>query len=153
VHDGRHAVRLGARHTNAALNTTIAEKETKLRDIKGIGPVSARILIAMLPKLGKVTRRQIASLAGLAPHPDQSGTSTKKRPMTGRRDLVRSTLFLAALSAAKHHPTLKLFYDNLIANLKPAKKALAAIARKLVTIANAILRPEKIPENALLRLT
>jgi transposase len=136
-----------------ALNTMIADKEKKLRNIKGIGPVSARILIAMLPELGKVTRRQIASLAGLAPHPDQSGITTKKRPMTGGRDLVRSTLFLAALSAAKHHPTLKLFYDNLIANLKPAKKALAAIARKLVTIANAVLRPEKTPECALLKLT
>jgi transposase len=136
-----------------ALNTMIADKEKKLRNIKGIGPVSARILIAMLPELGKVTRRQIASLAGLAPHPDQSGITTKKRPMTGGRDLVRSTLFLAALSAAKHHPTLKLFYDNLIANLKPAKKALAAVARKLVTIANAVLRPEKTPECALLKLT
>ena len=133
-----------------AANTIIADKEKKLRAIKGIGPVSARILIAMLPELGAVTRREIASLAGLAPHCDQSGITTKKRPMTGGRDLIRSTLFLAALSAARHHPTLKLFYDNLITNFKPAKKALAAVARKLVTIANAVLRPDYRPEVVLL---
>jgi transposase len=123
-------------------NKDLGAKEKTLRKITGIGPVNARVLIGLIPELGQVTRREIASLAGLAPHPDQSGISNRKRPMRGGRDLVRSVIFMAALSAARHHPTLKVFYQNLINNHKPHKVALAAVARKLITIANAELRPQ-----------
>lgn len=134
-------------------NKSIAAKEKALREITGFGPVISRVLVAMLPELGSVTRREIASLAGLAPHPDQSGITNRKRPMRGGRDLIRSALFMGALSAARYHPTLKHFYAKLIDNHKPAQKALAAVARKLVTIANAVLRPEKASEIELLQLT
>lgn len=119
---------------------TIKAQEKSLRAIKGIGPVSAHTLLAMLPELGHATRRQIASLAGLAPHPNQSGNSYRKYPMTGGRDIIRRVLFMAALSASRCHPQLKLFYQNLLDNKKPKKLALAAVARKLITIANAVLR-------------
>jgi transposase len=121
-------------------HATIKAQEKRLRAIQGIGPVSAHTLIAMLPELGHATRKQIACLAGLAPHPAQSGNSFKKYPMTGGRDLIRRTLFMAALTASRCHPDLKHFYQNLLNNKKPKKLALAAVARKLVTIANAVLK-------------
>jgi transposase len=122
-------------------DAAIKAQEKCLRAIKGIGPVSAHTLIAMLPELGRATRKQIACLAGLAPHPAQSGNSFKKYPMTGGRDLIRRVLFMAALTASRCHPDLKHFYQNLLDNRKPKKLALAAVARKLVTIANAVLKP------------
>jgi transposase len=126
-------------------HATIKAQEKRLRAIQGIGPVSAHTLIAMLPELGHATRKQIACLAGLAPHPAQSGNSFKKYPMTGGRDLIRRTLFMAALTASRYHPDLKHFYQNLLNNKKPKKLALAAVARKLVTIANAVLKPIQSP--------
>lgn len=93
-------------------HATIKAQEKRLRAIQGIGPVSAHTLIAMLPELGHATRKQIACLAGLAPHPAQSGNSFKKYPMTGGRDLIRRTLFMAALTASRCHPDLKHFYKT-----------------------------------------
>jgi transposase len=128
-----------------ASDATIKTQERRLRTIKGIGPVSAHTLIAMLPELGNATRKQIACLAGLAPHPAQSGNTFTKRPMTGGRDNIRRVLFMAALTASRCHPELKQFYQNLLDNRKPKKLAIAAVARKLVTIANAVLKPDTKP--------
>jgi transposase len=111
-----------------------------LRAIPGIGPVAASAMVALLPELGTAGRRQIASLAGLAPHPRDSGTTNQRRTMTGGRSIVRKILYMAALSAARHHTDLKAFYDRLTDNHKPKKLALAAVARKLLTIANATAR-------------
>jgi transposase len=115
--------------------------ERKLRSIAGIGPVAARTLLALLPELGTLSRRQIAALAGLAPHPHSSGTIRRHRRMVGGRNGLKPVLFMAALSAAKHHPALAIFYQRLLAAGKAKRLALAAIARKLVIIANAVLKP------------
>lgn len=112
-----------------------------LRSISGIGPVAAVSLLAFLPELGRLTRRQAASLAGLAPHPRDSGETRGRRVMTGGRAELRPVLFMAALSAARFEPDLKAFYERLVAAGKPKRLALAAVARKLVVLANALLRP------------
>lgn len=119
---------------------SLGAAEAALRAIPGIGPVAARTLIALLPELGSLSRKQAASLAGLAPHPNESGATTNRRRMTGGRASIRAALFMASLSAAKTHPRLKEFYQRLVAAGKPKRLALAAIARKLVVIANAVLK-------------
>jgi transposase len=118
----------------------LGRDEQTLRTIPGIGPVSARTLLALLPELGRVGPKQAASLAGLAPHPRDSGASNRRRTMTGGRAGLRPVLFMAALSAARAHPELSAFYQRLTAAGKPKRLAIAALARKLVVIANATIR-------------
>jgi transposase len=118
-------------------------KEELLVSVPGIGPTIARTLIAELPELGDLDRRQIAALAGLAPWTRQSGQWKGKSFTSGGRGSVRAALFVGALVAARHNPTLKLFRDRLIASGKPKKVALIAVARKLLTILNAILRDNR----------
>ncbi len=116
------------------------EKEDLLRSVPSVGPVVARSLIAELPELGRLDRRQIASLAGLAPWTRQSGKWRGKSFTGGGRTSVRTTVFMAALVATRHNPLLKAFYQRLIAAGKPKMVALIAVARKLLTILNAIVR-------------
>jgi transposase len=111
-----------------------------LRNIAGIGPTTAAALIALMPELGRLNRRQAAALAGLAPHPNQSGASDAYRRTKGGRPEVKRVLFMAALSAAKHNADLAAFYKKLIANGKKPLVALTAVMRKLVVICNAKLR-------------
>jgi transposase len=118
----------------------LARHEQILRAIPGVGPVVARTLIALLPELGQLGPKQAASLAGLAPHPRDSGTTKRHRTMIGGRAGIRTVLFMAALSAARAHPTLSVFYERLTSAGKPKRLAIAAVARKLVVIANAHLR-------------
>ena len=106
----------------------------------GVGPVIARTLIAELPELGALDRREIAALTGLAPWTRQSGQWRGKSRTGGGRASVRTALFVGAMVAARHNPALKLFRDRLVANGKPKMVALVATARKLLTILNAILR-------------
>jgi transposase len=120
-----------------------AEKEDLLASVPGVGPVIARTLIAEMPELGTLDRRQIAALAGLAPWTRQSGQWRGKSFIGGGRKSVRSALFLGAMVAARHNPTLKAFRDKLVAAGKPKLVALIAVARKLLTILNAILRDKK----------
>ncbi|MEO1029734.1 MAG: transposase [Pseudomonadota bacterium] len=115
---------------------------TRLTEIKGFGPVAAHTLLALLPELGQLNRKQAASLAGLAPHPRQSGQWIGRGRLGGGRGGLRPILFMAALSAARSHPELKGFYQKLVQDGKPKRVALAAVARKLVTIANAVLKPQ-----------
>lgn len=117
--------------------------ERILRRIPSIGPVAARTLLALLPELGRIGPKQAASLAGLAPHPRDSGTTNRRRVMTGGRSGLKPVLFMAALSAARAHPQLSVFYQRLTQAGKPKRLALAAVARKLVVIANAKLRDER----------
>ena len=91
----------------------------------------------------------VSSLAGLAPHPHQSGLTRQRRRMTGGRTGLRPVLFMAALTAARSHPALAAVYQRLLLAGKPKRLALAAIARKLVVIANAILRDARISSHAL----
>ena len=117
-----------------------AEKEDLLASVPGIGPTIARTLIAELPELGSLDRRQIAALAGLAPWTRQSGQWRGKSFIGGGRKSVRRVLFMGAMVAARFNPELKRFRDKLVAAGKPKLVALIAVARKLLTILNAILR-------------
>ena len=109
----------------------------------GVGPVIARTLIAELPELGQLGRKEIAALAGLAPFTQQSGQWRGKSFIGGGRTAVRCVLFMGALVAKQHNPVLKAFFDRLVAAGKPKMVALIAVARKLLTILNAILRDNR----------
>jgi transposase len=119
------------------------EKEDLLASVPGVGSVIARTMLAELPELGTLDRRQIAALAGLAPWTRQSGQWRGKSFIGGGRAPVRAALFLGAMAAARYNPTLKTFHQRLIAAGKPKMVALVAVARKLLTILNAILRDRR----------
>lgn len=123
-------------------------KEDLLASVPGIGKTIARILLADLPELGTLNRREIASLAGLAPYTRQSGKWRGKSMIAGGRSAVRSATFLAALVASRHNPVLKAFYQHLLHAGKPKMVALIAVARKLLTVLNAILRENRPWQNA-----
>lgn len=116
------------------------ERERLLRTVPGIGPVIARTLLASLPELGALNRRKIAALVGLAPFNRDSGSMRGRRSIWGGRADVRTALYMAALVGSRHNPTLKLFYERLVANGKLKKVALAACAHKLLLILNQIAR-------------
>ena len=116
------------------------ETEDLLASVPGVGPIIARTLMAELPELGRLNRKQIAALAGLAPYTRQSGQWRGKSFIGGGRSAVRSALFMGAMTARRHNPVLKAFFDRLVAAGKPKLLALIAVARKLLTILNAILR-------------
>lgn len=115
-------------------------KEDLLRSVPGVGPVISRTLVAELPELGRLDRRQIAALAGLAPWTRQSGKWKGKSFIGGGRASVRTALFVAALVAARHNPVLRAFHQRLVAAGKPKLVALTAVARKLLTILNAMVK-------------
>jgi transposase len=119
------------------------EKEDLLASVPGIGPTIARTLLAELPELGTLDRRQIAALGGLAPWTRQSGQWRGKSFIGGGRASVRSALFMGALVAMRFNPVLKAFHQRLIAVGKPKMVAVIAVARKLLTILNAILRDKQ----------
>jgi len=123
-----------------AWEETSAHKAGLLRSIPGIGPVAAAMLIAELPELGYMTSGEAAAMTGLAPVPRESGTLRGKRSIAGGRRSLRRVLFQAALAAAYHNPTLKPAAERLKRNGKPHKVIIVAIARRLVIIANAILK-------------
>jgi transposase len=118
-------------------------KEELLASVPGVGPVIAHTLIAELPELGQLGGKQIAALAGLAPFTRQSGKWRGKSFIGGGRTPVRAVLFMGALVGKHHTPILKAFFDRLIAAGKPKMVALIAVARKLLTILNAILRDNR----------
>lgn len=119
------------------------EKEDLLASVPGVGPVIARMLIAELPELGRLTRKEIAALAGLAPWTRQSGQWRGKSFIGGGRATVRTALLQGAMVASRHNPVLKSFFHHLTTAGKPKMVALIAVARKLLTILNAILRDQK----------
>lgn len=121
----------------------IAKAVNVLVAIPGVGQKTAAALIALMPELGSLPRRQAAALAGLAPHPNQSGQTDAYRRTRGGRPEVKRILFMAAISAAKHNPTLSAFYKRLLSAGKKPLVAITAIMRKLVVIANAKLRPNQ----------
>jgi transposase len=115
-------------------------KDELLQSIPSIGPVVSRTLLAALPELGTLTRQQIAALAGLAPVNRDSGRWRGVRSIAGGRSEVRAALYMAALSATRFNPALRAFSDRLRRAGKKTKVRLVAVARKLLTIANAVLR-------------
>lgn len=119
------------------------DKEDLLASVPGIGKTIARTLLAELPELGTLDPKQIAALAGLAPYTRQSGKWRGRSFIGGGRGTVRTVLFMGALVAARHNPSLKAFKDRLVAAGKPKLVALIATARKLLVILNAIIRDQK----------
>lgn len=117
-----------------------AELDRVLRSASGIGPVASATLIAELPELGRLNRRQIAALVGVAPMANDSGASQGRRRIQGGRFDVRRVLYMAALTASRRNPVIKTFYERLIAAGKRPKVALVACMRKLLTILNAMVR-------------
>lgn len=124
------------------------EKEELLTTAPGVGKIVARTLLAEMPELGKLNRREIAALAGLAPFTRQSGKWRGKSMIAGGRAEPRSMLFIAAFSASKHCKTLKDFATKLLAAGKNKRAIIIAVARKLLTALNAILRDHKPWQNA-----
>ncbi len=111
-----------------------------LQSVPGIGPIVSATLLGKLPELGRLTHKQIAALAGVAPLARDSGTLRGKRMVWGGRAPVRTALYMAALCGRRWNPQLRPFYERLIAAGKPKKVALIACARKLLTILNAMAR-------------
>lgn len=116
------------------------EREDLLRSVPGVGPNTARTLIAELPELGSLDRRRIAALVGLAPMNRDSGTLRGRRIIQGGRAPVRSALFMCVMVTIRHHLPLATTYERLRKAGKPPKVAMVACMRKLLTILNAILR-------------
>ena len=115
-------------------------KEDLLRSVPGVGPVVSRTLLADVPELGHLNRKQIAALVGVAPLARDSGTLRGKRIVWGGRAPVRAVLYMGALVATRRNPVIRAFYRRLLAAGKPKKVALIACMRKLLTILNAMMR-------------
>ncbi len=119
------------------------EKEDLMVSFPGIAQRLARSILAEVPEIGSLTRRQIASLAGIAPFTRQSGRWKGRSMIGGGRAPARAALFMAALVASRHNPVLKPFYARLLAAGKPKMVALIAVARKILTILNAMIRDNR----------
>jgi len=150
----------GIERTLATLRAELAELDRELDDqikgspawraadnlltsVPGIGPITARTLIAELPELGRLDRRRLAALVGVAPVNRDSGALRGHRAIAGGRTDVRNVLFMAALTATRHNPLIRALDTRLRARGRTAKAALVAAIRKLLTILNAILRDQR----------
>jgi transposase len=130
----------------AALIASTPELEQARRllaSTPGVGPVTAATLLALLPELGQRSPKQLAALVGLAPFNNDSGARRGQRSIRGGRKRVRDALYIAAFSAAHHAPRFVAFYKTLISAGKPTKLAIIAVARKLLTVLNAIVRDQQ----------
>jgi transposase len=117
--------------------------EDLLASVPGVGSITARALIAELPELGRLDRRSLASLVGVAPFTQQSGQWRGKAFIAGGRRSVRAALFVATMAAVRHNPAIRDFRQRLLAAGKPKMVAMIACMRKLLTILNAIARDQK----------
>jgi transposase len=126
-----------------------AELDELLRSASGIGPVASATLIAELPELGRLNRREISALVGVAPMANDSGNTKGRRRVQGGRFEIRRVLYMATLTAARHNPSIKSFYDRLLAAGKLPKVALVACMRKLLTTLNAMVKTNKPWDNSL----
>jgi transposase len=125
---------------DAGLEKHFKPQKDLLDSVKGVGPATIMTIVAALPELGRLDRRSIAKLVGVAPLANDSGKRRGKRMTWGGRADVRSVVYMAALSATQHNPVIKAFYARLLEAGKPKKVALVASMRKLLTILNALLR-------------
>jgi len=119
------------------------EKDDLMQGVKGIGPVSAMTMLAEVPELGRLGRKQIAALVGVAPLNRDSGTRQGKRSIWGGRASARAVLYMATRSAVRWNAPVRTFYERLIAKGKPDKVAMVAAMRKLLTILNAMVRDNR----------
>ena len=122
------------------VRTHFADLDALLQSTRGIGPIASATLIAELPELGRLDRRAIAALVGVAPIANDSGCTRGRRRIQGGRFEIRRVLYMATMTATVHNPVLKAFYQRLIASGKLPKVALVACMRKLLTILNAMAR-------------
>jgi len=137
----RHLAALGAEIDGlVAACEPLADEARRLRSAPGVGPLVSATLVARLPELGRLDRRRIAALAGLAPHACDSGLSRGSRHVWGGRAEVRRALYLAAFVASRCDPRFRAFRHRLQAAGKPLKVAITACARKLLTILDAMTR-------------
>ena len=116
------------------------EKEALYRGVPGVGPQMTATLLACLPELGQLNRREISALVGVAPFNRDSGTLRGRRAIYGGRGSVRAALYMATLVATRHNPVIRAFYQQLLARHKPKKLALVACMRKLLVILNTMAR-------------
>lgn len=123
-----------------ALAPPLRAKQALLRSVPGVGPVVSATLVAELPELGAVADGPIGALAGLAPRTRQSGRTTRPAAIGGGRAAVRAALYQGTVTAVRHTPVIRAFYERLRAHNKPRKVALVACAHKLLTILNAMVR-------------
>lgn len=123
-----------------AANSEWAETAKRLQSVPGVGTITASTLVADLPELGQLNRQKIAALVGVAPFNNDSGKRRGKRRIFGGRTSVRSVLYMAALSATKHNPVIKAFYERLLAKGKVKKVAITACMRKLLVILNSMVK-------------
>jgi transposase len=119
------------------------EADDLLRSARGIGPVTSSTLIADLPELGRLDRRRIAALVGVAPIARDSGVFRGRRMIAGGRPHIRRVLYMATLAAIKYNPVIRAFHHRLVAAGRPNKVAITAAMRKLLTILNAMLRDRR----------
>ena len=119
------------------------EKEDLLTSVPGVGPITARTLIAELPELGRLDRRKLAALVGVAPFNRDSGRWRGHRMIGGGRSSVRTALYMAALVASRYNPVISDLYRRLVTRGRPKKVALVACLRRLLAILNAILRDKQ----------
>ena len=123
-----------------AADAFLAQRYELLTSMRGVGPTLAFTLIAVLPELGQMSRKQIAALVGLAPYDFDSGKLKGHRCIYGGRMPVRNVLYMAALSAARYNPVLKIFHHRLAATNKKPKVIVVAVMRKMITTLNAMIR-------------
>ena len=116
--------------------------EDLMVSVPGVADKTSTTVLAMVPEIGRLKGRQIASLVGVAPFTRQSGRWKGKSMIAGGRAAARTAIYMAALSASQHNPVLKAFYQRLLAAGKPKMVALIAVARKLLTILNAMIRDQ-----------
>lgn len=140
----RHIERLEARiKDRIAADPITARRAAIIRSIPGCGPANVVAILTELREIGQLNAKQVAALAGLAPFACDSGPKQGRRSIRGGRSTLRRYLYMAAVSASRCNPDLKRFYQNLRANGKPAKLALTAVARKLLTLANALVAQDR----------
>lgn len=122
----------------ALKHADVAEFCQKMSEVKGVGLLTAISLYAYMPELGKISDKEAAALAGLAPWCQDSGTWRGLRKISGGRSKVRKALYMPAIAASRSNPILKEYYQGLIGRGKPSKVALTAVMRKLICLANKV---------------
>src|SRR2546421_11818896 len=125
-----------------ATDATLAHRYRLLTSMPGVGPVLACTLIALLPELGGMSRKQVAALVGVAPYAFESGTLKGRRCIWGGRANVRQVLYMAAMSASNWNPALKLFHDRLKGAGKLPKVVIVAVMWEMITTINAMVRDD-----------
>jgi transposase len=124
-------------------NTELHEKAQRIQTVKGLGKITANVLVSLLPELGSLNRAEIASLCGLAPKNNDSGTKTGRRHINGGRFQIRKALYMAAVCACTHNIKMSAYYQHLQGKGKESKVAITAVMRKIIITLNAMIRDKK----------